>query len=195
MDLKEKRLKERNTLLELEPVAVQVLHELVSSVHNSVSANQDGQSLSTSANDYELAGNDKCEKIVNVDSKDDPVAKILWDIKPQTLQDVFLAMAHNFPRTLEALVLHVLSPVGAEILTRKFDEMDQQTLEEDRNRFYEVFYSAFDDQSAAMNSILKGKELFTQQVIVELCSSFISWNLMFSIFRHCCLLPASAFLR
>lgn len=50
-----------------------------------------------------------------------------------------------------------------------------------RNRFYEVFYSAFDDQSAAMNSILKGKELFTQQVIEELCSSFIFWN---SLFLH-----------
>ncbi|RDX83606.1 Lysine-specific demethylase JMJ30, partial [Mucuna pruriens] len=166
MDLKEKRLKEKNTLLELEPAAVQVLHELVSLVHNSVSANQDGQSLSTSINDYGLVGNDKCEKIGNTDMKDDPVAKILWDVRPQTLQDVFLAMAHNFPRTLEALVLHVLSPVGAEVLTRKFDEMDQQTLEEDRNRFYEVFYSAFDDQSAAINSILKGKELFTQQFVI-----------------------------
>ncbi|BAU01880.1 hypothetical protein VIGAN_11122200 [Vigna angularis var. angularis] len=33
------------------------------------------------------------------------------------------------------------------------------------NGFYEAFYSAFDDQSAAMNSILKGKELFTQQAL------------------------------
>jgi hypothetical protein len=39
---------------------------------------------------------------------------------------------NNFPRTLEALVLHVLSPVGAEVLTRKFDEMDELTIEEDR---------------------------------------------------------------
>lgn len=39
---------------------------------------------------------------------------------------------NNFPRTLEALVLHVLSPVGAEVLTRKFDEMDEQALEGDR---------------------------------------------------------------
>ncbi|KAJ1385542.1 JmjC domain [Sesbania bispinosa] len=163
MDSKENRLKEGNTLIELEPAAVQVLHELVSLVHNSVSASQDQQSLSTSVNDYQLVGNDKCEKIVTADLKDDPVAKILWEVEPQTLQHVFLAMAHNFPRTLEALVLHVLSPVGAEVLTRKFDEMDNQTLEEDRNRFYEVFYSAFDDQSVAMNSILKGKESFTQQ--------------------------------
>ncbi|KOM35069.1 hypothetical protein LR48_Vigan02g121900 [Vigna angularis] len=172
MDLKEKRVKERNTLQELEPAAVQVLHELVSLVHNIVNANQDRQSLSTSTNGCELVVNDKFEKIVSADFKDDPVAKFLWDINPQTLQAVFLAMAHNFPRTLEALVLHVLSPVGAEVLTRKFDEMDQHTLEEDRNGFYEAFYSAFDDQSAAMNSILKGKELFTQQDGISLIRTF-----------------------
>ena len=96
MDLKEKNLEERNTLLELEPAAAQVLHELVSLVHNSVSSTQDGQSLSTSINDYELAGNDKHEKIVTSDLKDDPLAKILWDVEPQTLQCVFLAMAVSF---------------------------------------------------------------------------------------------------
>ncbi|KAL3033450.1 hypothetical protein AAZX31_02G137900 [Glycine max] len=143
----------------------------------SVSSNQDGQSPSTSITDYELAGNDKCEKIVTADLKDDPLAKILWDVEPQTLQCVFLAMAHNLPRTLEALVLHVLSPVGVEVLTRKFDEMEQQTLEEDRNRFYEVFYSAFDDQSAAMNSILKGKELFTEQAFKNVLDKFVGVNL------------------
>ncbi|KAL5123674.1 tRNA wybutosine-synthesizing protein 5 [Glycine soja] len=156
MDLREKKLKERNTLLELEPAASQVLHELVSLVHK---------------------WNDKCEKIVTADLKDDPLAKILWDVEPQTLQCVFLAMAHNLPRTLEALVLHVLSPVGVEVLTRKFDEMEQQTLEEDRNRFYEVFYSAFDDQSAAMNSILKGKELFTEQAFKNVLDKFVGVNL------------------
>lgn len=177
MDLKEKRLKEGNTLLELEPAAVQVLHELVSLVHNSVSASQDQQSLSTSINDYDLLGSDKYEKVETSELKDDPVAKILWNVKPQTLQNVFLAMANNFPRTLEALVLHVLSPVAAEVLTRKFDEMDELTIEEDRNRFYEVFYSAFDDQSAAMNSILKGKELFTQQVFKNVLDKFVGVNL------------------
>ncbi|KAG4402193.1 hypothetical protein GLYMA_02G144333v4 [Glycine max] len=84
---------------------------------------------------------------------------------------------HNLPRTLEALVLHVLSPVGVEVLTRKFDEMEQQTLEEDRNRFYEVFYGAFDDQSAAMNSILKGKELFTEQAFKNVLDKFVGVNL------------------
>jgi len=96
MDLKEKRLKEGNTLLELEPAAVQVLHELVSLVHNSVSASQDQQSLSTSINDYDLLGSDKYEKVETSELKDDPVAKILWNVKPQTLQNVFLAMAVSF---------------------------------------------------------------------------------------------------
>ncbi|CAJ2666218.1 unnamed protein product [Trifolium pratense] len=93
IDLMEKRLKEGNTLIELESDAVQVLHALMSLVHNSVSASQDQQSLSTSINDYELIHNGKCEKIVNACLKDDPVAKILWDVEPQTLQNVFLAMA------------------------------------------------------------------------------------------------------
>ncbi|XP_012569801.1 lysine-specific demethylase JMJ31 isoform X2 [Cicer arietinum] len=177
MDFKDKRHKEGNTLLELEPAAVQVLHKLVSLVHNSVSAGQDQQSLSISINDNEPVSNDKCENIVIADLKDDPVAKSLWDVEPQTLQYVFLAMANNFPRTLEALVLHVLSPVGAEVLTRKFDEMDEQALEGDRNKFYEVFYSAFDDQSAAMNSILKGKELFTQQAFKNVLDKFVGVNL------------------
>lgn len=93
MDFKDKRHKEGNTLLELEPAAVQVLHKLVSLVHNSVSAGQDQQSLSISINDNEPVSNDKCENIVIADLKDDPVAKSLWDVEPQTLQYVFLAMA------------------------------------------------------------------------------------------------------
>lgn len=33
-----------------------------------------------------------------------------------------------------------------------------------RNKFYEVFYGAFDDQCAAMDTILSGKECFARQV-------------------------------
>lgn len=39
---------------------------------------------------------------------------------------------NNFPRTLEALVLHALTPVGSEILTRKLEEMDQLISGEDQ---------------------------------------------------------------
>ncbi|XP_054792430.1 lysine-specific demethylase JMJ31-like isoform X1 [Prosopis cineraria] len=166
-----------NILLELEPTATQVLHELVSLVHNNVSVtDQEQRLLSTSANDSELGASDEFQKLETANLKDDPVAKILWDVEPLTLRNVFLAMAQNFPRTLEALVLHVLSPVGAEVLTRKFDEMDQKTLAEDRNRFYEAFYSAFDDQSMAMNSILKGKESFAQQAFKNVLEKHVGVN-------------------
>ena len=39
----------------------------------------------------------------------------------------------TFPRTLETLVLNMLGPVGAEILTRKFDEIDQLTTKEEQS--------------------------------------------------------------
>lgn len=93
VDLKEKILQDGNTLLELEPAEVKVLHELVSLVHNCIGASQDQQSPSALINDYELRANDKCEKRVTSELKDDPIAKILWDAEPQTLQHVFLAMA------------------------------------------------------------------------------------------------------
>ncbi|OIW12649.1 hypothetical protein TanjilG_24582 [Lupinus angustifolius] len=160
-----------------EPAAAKVLHDLVSLVHNHVGANQDQQSLSASVNVNELRESDKCEKKVNFNWRDDPIAKILWDVESQTLQNVFLAMAHNFSRTLEAFVLHVLSPIGAEVISQKIDEMDQQILEEDRSRFYEVFFSAFDDQSAAMNLILKGKESFTQQAFKSVMGKFVGLRL------------------
>ena len=126
----------------------------------------------------------------------------------------FVLCQHNFPRTLEALILHLLSPVGAEVLTRKFDEMDQLTDEEDRymltsskvfvlffrlkelvyqfclnllctlhgyrNKFYQVFYGAFDDNLAAMDVILSGKESFARQVMLFLCwkMSLPLWDFM-----------------
>ena len=44
----------------------------------------------------------------------------------------FRSFQHTFPRTLESLVLNILGPTGAEILTRKFDEMDQPSTPEEQ---------------------------------------------------------------
>lgn len=95
--------------------------------------------------------------------EDDSIASILWNLKPLDLLTTFMAMVNSFPRTLEALILHMLSPVGAEVLTRKFEELDQQLTEEERSTFYQRFYSVFDDQFAIMDVILKGKESFAHQ--------------------------------
>ncbi|BFG43090.1 hypothetical protein CerSpe_293640 [Prunus speciosa] len=176
-DLKGKELEQRTMSHELEPLAIHALHELVSLVHHRVNAAELRQQVqSTSTTDSAGSVKDEFTKVVRANSfslEDDPVAKIIWALQPCTLRNVFLAMVKNFPRTLEALILHLLSPVGAEVLTRKFEEMDQQITEEDRNRFYQVFYGAFDDQFAAMDAILNGKELFALQAYKNVLDKYL----------------------
>ncbi|XP_059437812.1 lysine-specific demethylase JMJ31 isoform X1 [Corylus avellana] len=180
IDLKGKELQHKN-LLELEPFALQVLHELVSLVHDHVNVSDQSQPVqSTFINDSAARVKGECKEVATANLfhlDDDPVAKILSTLEPSTLQHVFLAIAHNFPRTLEALIVHLLSPVGAEVLTRKFDEMDQQITEEDRNKFYQVFYGAFDDQFTVMDAILNGKESFALQAFKNVLDKFMGVNL------------------
>lgn len=168
-------------LHELEPFSLQALHELVSVVHDRVNITDQSQCIqSTPPNDSKVSVKHECDKTLTSKLfflEDDPVAKILWTFDPSTLQNVLLAMAHNFPRTLEALMLHLLSPVGAEVLTRKFDEVDQHTTEDDRNKFYQGFYGAFDDQFAAMDAILNGKELFALQAFKDSLDKFLGVNI------------------
>lgn len=166
--------KEKLMLHELEPLTLKALQELVSLVHDRVNGADQSEPVDFSS----TAFREKHEHInfmkANLSClEDDPVACILGTLHPLTLQNVFLAMAHNFPRTLEALILHLLSPVGAEVLTRKFDEMDQLTADEDRNKFYEVFYGAFDDQCAAMDAILSGKECFARQAFQNVLDQYL----------------------
>lgn len=180
-DLKEKELQQKILLHDLGPYPLRALHELVSLVHDHVNVADISQPMqSTSTTNSDLNVEDKYGKIVVTRLfclEDDPIAKILWTLEPDILQDVFLAMAYNFPRTLEGLILHLLSPVGAEVLTRKFDEMDRQTSEKNRNKFYQVFYGAFDDQFAAMNAILNGKESFALQAFKNVLDKFVGVKL------------------
>ncbi|GMN48863.1 hypothetical protein TIFTF001_018030 [Ficus carica] len=167
-------------LHQLEPLAIQALHVLVSLVHDRISIADSGE-LTQSASRADSAAGVEVEhqKTMATNSfslEDDPVAKILWTLEPCTLQNVFLAMAHNFPRTLEALILHLLSPVAAEVLTRKFDELDRLITEDDRNKFYQVFYGAFDDQFAAMDAILNGKESFALQAFKNVLDKYLGAN-------------------
>ncbi|XP_010279252.1 PREDICTED: uncharacterized protein LOC104613224 isoform X2 [Nelumbo nucifera] len=166
-DLKEKSQREVTMLNQLEPLALQALHELVSLVHDSVElAGQNHPVDSASDNSGVSMKEIGHQKIVTADKfnlEDDPIANILWPLEPLMLHNIFMVMVHNFPRTLEALILHMLSPVGAEVLTQKFDDMDKQITKEEQNKFYQAFYGVFDDQFAAMNAILNGKESFAHQ--------------------------------
>ncbi|RZC78631.1 hypothetical protein C5167_002856 [Papaver somniferum] len=111
----------------MDTVFPQALHQLVSLVHDGVNiASQSEQLQSTPMED-------ECKKDVHPNSfcaEEDPVAKVISTLEPLQLQNVLLGMVHNFPRMLEALILQMLSPASAEVLTRKFDELDQLTSQE-----------------------------------------------------------------
>ena len=45
-------------------------------------------------------------------------------MQPQDVQAVLTLMAERVPRTLEAMLLHALSPAAAELLTQKLEQAD-----------------------------------------------------------------------
>jgi hypothetical protein len=103
MDLKGKELQHKN-LLGLEPFALQVLHELVSLVHDRVN----GPVQSTFINDSAARVKGECKEVATANLfhlDDDPVAKILSTLEPSTLQHVFLAMAVSLYSLIKLVVL------------------------------------------------------------------------------------------
>ncbi|XP_059311544.1 lysine-specific demethylase JMJ31 [Lycium ferocissimum] len=168
-------LRSKVMLQDLEPSASQSLNEVISLVHDRLNPRK-----LTGSTDNSCAGeNDETNKRKEESCgiNDDPVANLILTLHPLTIHSVFLAMAKNFPRTLEALMLHGLTPVGSEILTRKFEEMDQLISGEDQNQFYQVLYGVFDDQSAAMDALLNGKELFARQAFENVLDQYVGINL------------------
>ncbi|KAF0919135.1 hypothetical protein E2562_028440 [Oryza meyeriana var. granulata] len=168
--------KKDSPLQTLEPSTLQALYELISLVHNSVEMVSQNEITEPTSQDASCNPSNERKKIAADDSsllEKDAIAKIILPLKPLELQSALLVMAHTFPRTLEALVLNMLGPIGAEILTRKFDEMDQQATKEQQSEFYKTFYGVFDDQYAAMDALLNGKELFSFQVFQSVLDQYI----------------------
>ena len=97
-DLKGKEPEHRTKLLELEPLAIQALRELVSFVHDSINISDRGEVVPSAA-PIDPANKVDVKKRVATNAfslEDDPVAKILWMLDPSTLQNVFLALAVSF---------------------------------------------------------------------------------------------------
>ncbi|XP_051142098.1 lysine-specific demethylase JMJ31 isoform X2 [Andrographis paniculata] len=166
------------SLQELEPSTLRSLYSLISIVHDRVNHSQLGNN---SSGDNSASGSkDGVQKAVTANLfnlEDDPIAKLVWTLQPLAFRDLFFAMAHNFPRTLEAYILHALSPVGVEVLTRKFEQMDQMLLADDRSQFYEKFYSVFDNQFYAMDALLNGKEAFASKAFNNVLVQYLGINL------------------
>lgn len=171
-------LQKDSPLQSLEPSALQALYELMSLVHNSFEVANQHHITEATSQDKSSNKRDETMKICAADDSSllykDPVAKIILPVEPLELRNMLLAMVHAFPRTLEALILNMLGPIGAEMLTRKFDEMDQQTTKEEQADFYKTFYSVFEDQYAAMDTLLNGKELFSFQVFQNVLDKYLN---------------------
>lgn len=58
----------------------------------------------------------------------DDVTRVFAALTPSALKRVLLATALRFPRTLEMLLLHALSPAAAELLTSKLERDDTALL-------------------------------------------------------------------
>ena len=108
-DLKGSKLKQRIMLHEGEPITLQALHKLVALVHDSVKvADRTEPVHSTSRNDSDVKVKSEQKRIVASNLfhlENDPLVKILWTFEPLTLQNVFPAMVHNFPRTRKWLLI------------------------------------------------------------------------------------------
>lgn len=162
---------------QLEPVALNILYELISLVHDAVKVGDHNEVMENNPiEDSHVTLKGNCRQT----GKDhpsvlasDPVARIFSAIEPLVLKKVLYAMANQFPRTLEALILHVLSPIAAELLTQKFDEMDRQITKGQQVQFYQLFYSVFDDPNVAMDAILRGKEAFAFQALQNVMDQYL----------------------
>jgi hypothetical protein len=106
-------------------------------------------------------------------SQPDPIARVFSTSTALSLQRLLLVMASNFPRMLETLMLTSLSPSAAEVLTRKFEELDAATDQSTQAGFYERFYGAFENPDAIMEVLLKEKEAFAAQALQNVLSQFL----------------------
>lgn len=97
------------------------------------------------------------------------------DRREEQLPHLKEGLKEAFPRSLERLVLHGLSPVAAELLTAKFEAAasgegadsghSSEGPDIDQQSFYERFYSVFEDERRAMAAFLAGKERFAFQAL------------------------------
>lgn len=111
---------------------------------------------------------------VSEPTDDDAIARALLKLDPPSLQRTLLVMSTEYPRTLEALILHNLSPLACEILTRKFEAMDEASeLDCPQEEFYAQLYSIFDDPRLAMAALVNGKEALAAMALEQVLDGYL----------------------
>ncbi|KAL2612998.1 hypothetical protein R1flu_024690 [Riccia fluitans] len=104
---------------------------------------------------------------------EDPVSEVFASLGALSLQRVLLVMATQFPRSLRILVMDMLSPAAAELLTMKFEELDGCLEASHQTEFYGKFYSVFENPEAVMAVLLEKKEAFAAEALRKVMLQFL----------------------
>ena len=107
------------------------------------------------------------------------VTRVMATLGPHQLQMVLVTMAQRVPGTLEALLLHVLPPAAAEILTHKLEAAAEgsgaaagQSL--DQQAFYQQVYGACADPQQIFDRLLHQKEAFSRLILRQHTDALLS---------------------
>lgn len=182
-----KRKGRKEAVERLTPLQKQCLESLVltcTSDHNvNTAVEQPGKLHLEKAQNLEISGNvavspflqqrlSKNSQSVFI-QEENMIAQVFSILDALALKQVLLVMANYFPRTLEMLVMNKLSPLAAEVLTCKFDEMDSAFSESEQGEFYKTFYSVFEDSKLAMSALLDGKEAFSAVALKSVLEGYL----------------------
>ena len=106
------------------------------------------------------------------------MTRVLATLSPHQLQMVLLSMAQRVPSTLEALLLLVLPPAAAEILTHKLEAAAEGTQAAagqsmDQQAFYQQVYGACADPQQIFNRLLHQKEAFSHLLLRQITDALL----------------------
>ena len=107
------------------------------------------------------------------------VTQVMATLRPHQLQMVVMSMAQRVPRRLEALLLHVLPPAAAEILTHKLEAAAEGTeaaagQSVDQQAFYQQVYGACADPQHIFERLLHQKEAFSRLLLSQITDALLS---------------------
>ena len=107
------------------------------------------------------------------------VTRVMATLGPHQLQMVLVTMAQRVPGPLEALLLHVLPPAAAEILTDKLEAAAEGTgaaagQSLDQQAFYQQVYGACADPQQVFDRLLHQKEAFSRLFLRQLTDALLS---------------------
>ena len=90
-------------------------------------------------------------------------------LPPRELQAVLAALARGAPHALRALLLERLSPLAAELLTRRFEAADAErggsAASDGAGGFYGPFFAAFPDGELLLSRLLDLKDALAAQAL------------------------------